>query len=61
MASSNIKALIPGELQKVWKLVLDIENYGIFFGISEVKNCWENTRYITYNGWNMGKFGLMTN
>ena len=28
MATSNIKALIPGELQKVWDLVLDIENYG---------------------------------
>ena len=28
MAASNIKALIPGELQKVWELVLDIENYG---------------------------------
>lgn len=28
MAVSNIKALIPGELRKVWKLVLDIENYG---------------------------------
>ena len=27
MAVSNIKALIPGELQKVWELVLDIENY----------------------------------
>ena len=28
MAVSNIKALIPAELQKVWELVLDIENYG---------------------------------
>ena len=28
MAVSNIKALFPGELQKVWDLVLDIENYG---------------------------------
>ena len=28
MAVSNIKALIPGGLQKVWELVLDIENYG---------------------------------
>ena len=27
MAVSNIKALIPDELQKVWELVLDIENY----------------------------------
>ena|SRR5699024_233217 len=28
MATSNIKALIPGELRKVWELVLDVENYG---------------------------------
>ena len=28
MAVSNIKVLITGELQKVWELVLDIENYG---------------------------------
>ena len=28
MAVSNIKALITGELHKVWDLVLDIENYG---------------------------------
>ena len=27
MATSNIKALIPGELHKVWELVWDIENY----------------------------------
>ena len=27
MAVSNIKALIPGELQKVWVLVLNTENY----------------------------------
>ena len=28
MAVSNIKAMIPGELNKVWELVLDIEHYG---------------------------------
>lgn len=27
MTISNIKALIPGELQKVWELVLDTRNY----------------------------------
>ena len=27
MATSNIKALILGELQKVWELVSDIEDY----------------------------------
>ena len=30
MAISNIKAVIPGELRKVWELVLDIENYGVW-------------------------------
>ena len=30
MATSNIKALIPGELHKVWELVLDIENYAVW-------------------------------
>lgn len=30
MAISNIKAVIPGELLKVWELVLDIENYGVW-------------------------------
>src|SRR5699024_4433924 len=28
MAISNIKALIPSDLRKVWDFVLDIENYG---------------------------------
>ncbi len=28
MATSNMKAVIPGELRQVWALVLDIENYG---------------------------------
>lgn len=27
MAEANIKAIIPGELRKVWDFVLDIENY----------------------------------
>ena len=27
MATSNIKALIPSDLRKVWDFVLDIENY----------------------------------
>lgn len=30
MAISNIKAVIPGELRKVWELILDIENYGVW-------------------------------
>ena len=30
MAISSIKALIPGELHKVWELVLDIDNYGVW-------------------------------
>ena len=28
MATSNIKALMSGELSKVWELVLNVENYG---------------------------------
>ena len=28
MAETNIKAIIPGDLRKVWDFVLDIENYG---------------------------------
>ena len=28
MVTSNIKALIPSDLRKVWDFVLDIENYG---------------------------------
>ena len=30
MAVSNIKAVIPGKLRKVWELILDIENYGVW-------------------------------
>lgn len=30
MAISSIKALIPGEIHKVWELVLDIDNYGVW-------------------------------
>ena len=28
MVTSNIKAMIPSDLRKVWDFVLDIENYG---------------------------------
>lgn len=27
MAETNIKAIIPGDLRKVWDFVFDIENY----------------------------------
>ena len=37
MAVSNIKALIPGELQKVWELVLNTENYAAFSLPKEMK------------------------
>ena len=30
MAISSIKTLIPGEIHKVWELVLDIDNYGVW-------------------------------
>lgn len=28
MATSNIKAMIPSDLRKVWDFVSDVENYG---------------------------------
>ena len=30
MTISNIKTVIPGELHKVWDVVLDIENYAVW-------------------------------
>lgn len=48
MATSNIKALIPGELQKVWELVLDTENYAAWrsdLGKTEVIS---DTQFIEY-------------
>ena len=48
MAVSNIKALIPGELQKVWELVLDTENYAAWrsdLGKTEVIS---DTQFIEY-------------
>ena len=48
MAVSNIKALIPGELRKVWKLVLDIENYGTWRSDLSKTEVISDTQFIEY-------------
>ena len=48
MAVSNIKALIPGELQKVWDLVLDIENYGAWRSDSSKTEVISDKKFIEY-------------
>ena len=48
MTTSNIKALIPGELRKVWKLVLDIENYGAWRSDLSKTEVISDTQFIEY-------------
>ena len=48
MATSNIKALIPGELQKVWELVLDIENYGAWRSDLSKEEVISDKKFIEY-------------
>ena len=48
MAVSNIKALIPGELQKVWELVLDIENYGAWRSDQSKTEVISDEQFIEY-------------
>ena len=48
MAVSNIKALIPGELQKVWDLVLDIENYGAWRSYLSKTEIISDKQFIEY-------------
>ena len=48
MAVSNIKALIPGELQKVWELVLDIENYGAWRSDQSKTEVISDKQFIEY-------------
>ena len=48
MTTSNIKALIPGELRKVWKLVLDIENYGAWRRDLSKTEVISDTQFIEY-------------
>ena len=41
MAESNIKAVIPGDIHKVWEIVLDIEHYSAWrsaLSRTEIKN-----------------------
>ena len=49
MAVSNIKALIPGELQKVWELVLDIENYGAWRSDLSKTEVISDKKFIEYS------------
>lgn len=48
MAVSNIKALIPGELQKVWELVLDTENYAAWRSDLSKTKVISDTQFIEY-------------
>ena len=47
MTTSNIKALIPGGLQEVWELVLDIENYAAWRSVSKTEVI-RNMQFIEY-------------
>ena len=48
MASSNIKAVIPGGLQQVWELVLDIENYATWRSDLSKTEVISDTQFIEY-------------
>ena len=48
MAVSNIKARIPGELQKVWDFVLDIENYAVWRSDLSKTEVISDTQFIEY-------------
>ena len=48
MATSNIKALISGELRKVWEFVLDIENYAAWRSDLSKTEVISDTQFIEY-------------
>ena len=48
MATSNIKALIPGQLHKVWEFVLDIENYATWRSDLSKTEVISDTQFIEY-------------
>lgn len=48
MATSNIKALISGELRKVWEFVLDIENYAAWRSDLSKTEVISDTQFIKY-------------
>ena len=50
MAVSNIKALIPGELQKVWELVLNTENYAAWRSDLSKTEAISDKQFITAKG-----------
>ena len=72
MATSNIKALISGELRKVWEFVLDIENYAAWRSdlsktevisdtqfIEYTKDCYPTTFTVTVVGLILACWGLL--
>ncbi len=48
MTVSNIKALIPSELFKVWEMILDIENYGAWRSDLSKTEIISDKRFIEY-------------
>ena len=48
MAISNIKALLPVELHKVWDFVLDIENYAAWRSDLSKTEVISNKQFIEY-------------
>lgn len=48
MATANIKALIPGQLHKVWEFVLDIENYAAWRSDLSKTEVISDTQFIEY-------------
>ena len=48
MTISNIKALIPGGLQQVWELILDIENYATWRSDLSKTEVISDTQFIEY-------------
>lgn len=48
MTASNIKAVIPGGLRKVWELILNIENYAAWRSDLSKTEVISNTQFIEY-------------
>ena len=46
--TSNIKALIPVELHKVWEFILDIENYATWRSDLSKTEVISDTQFIEY-------------
>ena len=48
MTTSNIKALIPSELRKVWEFILDIENYDAWISDLSKTEVVSDKQFIEY-------------